>query len=55
MQMLLGHPEADVRVDLGEFLLDVRDVRYSSERETVVLLLYQDDVRDVLSTRTRSG
>ena len=50
MQMLLGHPEADVRVDLGEFLLDVRDVRYSAEREAVVLLLYRDDVRDVLET-----
>jgi hypothetical protein len=55
MQMLLGHPEADVRVDLGEFLLDVRNVRYSSEREAVVLLLYQDDVRDVLCLRTRNG
>jgi hypothetical protein len=49
MQMLLGHPEADVRVDLGEFLLDVRDVRYSPEREAVVLLLYPADVTDVLS------
>lgn len=53
MQILLGHPEAEVRVDLGEFLLDVRDVRYSAEREAVVLLLYQEDVRDVL--RTRAG
>lgn len=48
MQMLLGHPEADVRVDLGEYLLDVRDVRYSAEREAVVLMLHPDDVRDVL-------
>ena len=55
MQMLLGHWEADVRVDLGEFLLDVRDVRYSAEREAVVLLLYPDDVRDVLGRRTRTG
>jgi hypothetical protein len=51
MQMLLGHWEADVRVDLGEFLLDVRDVRYSAEREAVVLLLYPDDVHDVLKNR----
>jgi hypothetical protein len=51
MRMLLGHPEADVRVDLGEFLLDVRDVRYSPEREAVVLLLYPDDVGDVLKDR----
>jgi hypothetical protein len=48
MQMLLGHPETDLRVDLGEFLLDVRDVRYSAEREAIVLLLDPDDVRDVL-------
>lgn len=45
--MLLGHPEADVRVDFGTFLLDVRDVRYSAEREAVVLLLHEDDLRDV--------
>jgi hypothetical protein len=32
MQMLLGHPEADVRVDLGDLLLYVRDVRYSAGR-----------------------
>jgi hypothetical protein len=51
MRMLLGHPEADVRVDLGAFLLDVRDVRYSPEREAVVLLLYPDDVGDVLKDR----
>jgi len=55
MQMLLGHPEADVRVDFGDFLLDVRDVRYSAEREAVVLLLHRDDVRDVLGGRTRIG
>lgn len=40
MQMLLGHPEADVRVDLGRMMLDVKDVRYSAEREAVVLLLH---------------
>jgi hypothetical protein len=54
IQMLLGHPEADVRVDLGEMLLDVRDVRYSSGREAIVLLLHPDDVRDVLR-RTSAG
>jgi hypothetical protein len=51
MQMLLGHPEADVRVDLGDYLLDVRDVRYSASREAIVLLLYPDDVRDVMRRR----
>jgi hypothetical protein len=51
MQMLLGHMEADLRVDFGEYLLDVRDVRYSPEREAFVLLLYADDVRDVLKNR----
>ena len=48
LQMLLGHPEADVQVDFGDLLLDVRDVRYSADREAVVLLLYPADVRDVL-------
>jgi hypothetical protein len=48
IQMLVGHPEADMRVDFGELLLDVRDVRYSADREAVVLLLYPADVRDVL-------
>jgi len=48
MQMLLGHPEADVQVDLGELLLDVRDVRYSADREAIVLLLHPADVRDAL-------
>jgi hypothetical protein len=55
MQMLLGHWEADVRVDLGEFLLDVRDVRYSAEREAVVLLLYDNDVHDALKNRRGSA
>jgi hypothetical protein len=41
LQMLLGHPDADI-------LLDVREVRYSAEREAVVLLLHPADVRDVL-------
>jgi hypothetical protein len=54
IQMLVGHPEADVRVDLGELLLDVRDVRYSSGREAIVLLLHPDDLRDVLR-RTPTG
>ena len=54
MQMLLGHPEADVQVDLGELLLDVRDVRYSADREAVVLLLHPADVRDVFR-RERGG
>ncbi|MET3427122.1 hypothetical protein BJ973_006334 [Actinoplanes tereljensis] len=49
MQMLLGHPEADLRVDLGDLLLDVRDVRYRPDREAIVLLLYPEDVRDVLT------
>jgi hypothetical protein len=53
IQMLVGHPEADVQVDLGELLLDVRDVRYSADREAVVLLLYPADVRDVLRCRCR--
>ncbi len=48
MQMVLGHPEADVQVEFGEMLLDVRDVRYSAAREAVVLLLHPADVRDVL-------
>ncbi|MEU4245263.1 hypothetical protein [Actinoplanes sp. NPDC026619] len=51
MQMLLGHPEADVRVDLGELLLDVRDVRYLADRQAIVFLLYPDDLRDVLRRR----
>jgi hypothetical protein len=57
MQMLLGHPEADVRVDLGPFLLDVRDVRYHADREAVVLLLHPADVSDVLRCpfRNRGG
>jgi hypothetical protein len=55
MQMLLGHPEADVQVSLGEFLLDVRDVRYSASREAIVLLLYPDDVRDVLRRPVPDG
>jgi hypothetical protein len=53
LQMVLGHPEADIWVDLGEFLLDVRDVRYSADREAVVLLLYPADVRDVLRCPVR--
>ena len=48
IQMLAGHPEADMRVDFGELLLDVRDVRYSADREAVVLLLHPADVRDAL-------
>lgn len=48
MHMLLGHMEADVQVDFGEFLLDVQDVRYSPDRGTIVLLLHSDDVEDVL-------
>ncbi|GAA2621270.1 hypothetical protein Adu01nite_54140 [Paractinoplanes durhamensis] len=52
MQMLLGHPEADLRVDLGELLLDVRDVRYRADREAIVLLLFPDDLREALSDRT---
>ena len=57
LQMLLGHPDADIGVDLGELLLDVRDVRYSAEREAVVLLLYPADVRDILRcpARERAG
>jgi hypothetical protein len=55
MQMPVCGPEVDARVDLGGFLLDVRDVRYSAEREAVVLLLHPDDVRDVLCLRTRNG
>lgn len=51
MQMLLGHPEADVRVDLGRMMLDVKDVRYSAEREAVVLLLHPDDLNDVFRAR----
>ncbi|XVU26407.1 hypothetical protein ACQPZJ_04960 [Actinoplanes sp. CA-054009] len=46
MQMLLGHPEADVRVDLGPLLVDVEDVRYVAEREAVVFLLQPDDLRE---------
>lgn len=41
--MVLGHPEADVRTDLREFLLDVRDVRYSPERAALMLLPFPDD------------
>ena len=48
VQMLIGHPEADLRVDLGDLLVDVRDVRYSAGRESIVLLLYPDDLRDAL-------
>ena len=48
MHILLGHMEAPVQVDLGDVLLDVQDVRYSADREAVVLLLHPDDVRDVL-------
>jgi hypothetical protein len=48
MQMLIGHPEADVRVALGDLQLDVQDVRWAAEREVIVLLLHPDDVRDVL-------
>lgn len=48
IQILLCQPEADVQVSVGEYLLDVRDVRYSAERESVVLLLHPEDVRDVL-------
>jgi hypothetical protein len=33
MQMLLGHMEAELRVDFGDYLLDVPEVRYSPERE----------------------
>ena len=51
MQMLLGHPEADVRVDLGEMMLDVRDVRYLSEREAIVFLLFPDDLREFRESR----
>jgi hypothetical protein len=43
MRMLLGHPEADVRVNLGELLLDVRD-----EREAVVSLRYEEDAPQAL-------
>jgi hypothetical protein len=35
-----------MRVDFGELLLDVRDVRYSADREAVVLLLHPADVRE---------
>jgi hypothetical protein len=51
MQMLLGHPHADVRVDLGDLLLDVRDVRYVADRESIVLLLFPDDVREAFGRR----
>jgi len=51
VQMLLGHPDADILVSFGELLLDVRDVRYSPGRESIVLLLHSDDVREVLGRR----
>jgi hypothetical protein len=53
MQMLIGHPEAEVRVALGELQLDVQDVRWAAEREVIVLLLHPDDVRDVLRREPR--
>jgi hypothetical protein len=60
MQMLLGHPEADVRVDLGEWLLPVRDVRYRPEQEAIVLLVHPAGVRnpagaDPARSRTSPG
>lgn len=55
MQMLLGHPEADFQVDVGELLLDVRDVRYRADREAIVLLLFPEDLRDVLKHRMAGG
>ncbi|GIF26677.1 hypothetical protein BJ973_001124 [Actinoplanes tereljensis] len=51
MQMLLGHPDADVRVDFGELFLDVQDVRYSADREAIVLLLHPDDLQDAMERR----
>lgn len=57
VRMLLGHP-ADMRADFGEFLLDVRDVRYAADRETVVLLLCPDDLETrcaALSGNSRPG
>jgi len=48
MHIMLGHMEDDVQVEFGELLLDVRDVRYSPEREAIVLLLHSADVNDVL-------
>ena len=47
-QIILCLPESDIQVGFGEYLLDVLDVRYSAERESVVLLLHAEDVRDVL-------
>jgi hypothetical protein len=52
-QVMLAHPEADVTVDFGGYHLDVRDLRYVPDREPIVLKLYKEDVRDVLSTGIR--
>jgi hypothetical protein len=48
VQIVLCHPEATIQVDFGRLLLDVRDVRYAADRESVVLLLHPEDVRDAL-------
>jgi hypothetical protein len=53
VQMLLGHPEADILVSLGDLLLDVCDVRYSAERESIIMLLHSDDEREVLGRQGR--
>jgi hypothetical protein len=54
MHIMLGHPDIDLRVDVGGYLLDIQDVRYSPERGAVVLLLHPNDIREVLSSRRRA-
>ena len=53
MQMILGHPEADLRVNLGEFHVDVQDVRYFPDQQAVVLLLHPDELRALLQRHGR--
>jgi len=48
MHIMLGHMDDDVQVEFGELLLDVREVRYSPDRDAIVLLLREADIKDVL-------
>ena len=42
MNVMLGHPDLPLRVDVDGRLFDVDDFRYAPERGAVVLLLHPD-------------
>jgi hypothetical protein len=50
LEVLIGHPNVDVQVDVAGTPLDVQQIHYVPERAAVVLRLRPEDLRDVLAS-----